>query len=56
LERERAIYEELKRQLILGFAEYLSKSRNRPPEIVTEFVPNGSLADRLPYASEERGE
>jgi serine/threonine protein kinase len=56
LERERAIYEELKHPLILGFAEYLPKSRSRPPEIVTEFVPNGSLADHLPYASEERGE
>jgi TPR repeat protein len=56
LERERAIYEELKHPLILGFAEYLPKSRSRLPEIVTEFVPNGSLADHLPYASEERAE
>jgi TPR repeat protein len=53
-EREREIHEQLNHPLIVGFAKYLPKTRHRPPRIVSEFVPNGSLADHLPSA--ERSE
>jgi [calcium/calmodulin-dependent protein kinase] kinase len=40
----------LNHPLIVDFEKYFPRTRDRPPEIVSEFVPNGSLADHLPYA------
>jgi serine/threonine protein kinase len=54
LERERATYERLNHPLIVGFEKYLPKTGERPPEIVIEFVPNGSLADHLLYAKKSK--
>jgi serine/threonine protein kinase len=50
-EREKSIHEGLNHPLIVGFDTFLVPTANRRAEIVTEFVPNGSLADHLPSAN-----
>jgi serine/threonine protein kinase len=57
LEREKAIHERLSHPLIVGFEEYRPATWNRSAEIVSEFVPNGSLANHLGPAapSEQNG-
>jgi hypothetical protein len=47
-EREKSIHERLNHPLIVGFEQYFARTKKRPPAIVTEFVPNGSLAHHLP--------
>jgi serine/threonine-protein kinase len=49
-QREKSIHERLSHPLIVGFEGYLPPMPNRRAQIVTEFVPNGSLADHLPSA------
>jgi serine/threonine protein kinase len=46
LERELRIHKWLNHPLIVGFEKYLPRTRDLPMEIVSEFVPNGSLAMR----------
>jgi TPR repeat protein len=48
LERERAIHEKLNHPLIVGFEKYIPATKQRSAAILTEFVPNGTLEDRLP--------
>jgi serine/threonine protein kinase len=49
-EREKAILGRLNHPLIVGFKKYTPPTEKRRASIVTEFVPNGSLADHLPSA------
>jgi serine/threonine protein kinase len=53
LEREYRIHERLNHPLIVDFDKYLPRTRDQRLEIVSEFVPDGSLADHLPYAKNQ---
>jgi serine/threonine protein kinase len=46
-ERENVIHGGLNHPLIVGFEKYIRPTDKRRASIVTEFVPNGSLADHL---------
>jgi hypothetical protein len=46
-EREKSIHQRLNHPLIVGFEKYFPQTADQPARIVTEFVPNGSLADQI---------
>jgi hypothetical protein len=48
LERERSIHAKLNHPLIVKFEKYIPATQRQPEAILSEFVPNGSLADHLP--------
>jgi hypothetical protein len=48
-ERESEIHTKLSHPLIVGFEGFIPASQTNSGAIVTEFVPNGSLADHLPF-------
>jgi serine/threonine protein kinase len=54
LERERSIHEKLNHPLIVGFEKYIPSTAIKPAQIVTELVPNGSLADHLPSTNSSK--
>jgi serine/threonine protein kinase len=48
LEQERLIHAKLKDPMIVGFEKYIPATESQAEAILSEFVPNGSLADYLP--------
>jgi serine/threonine protein kinase len=44
-EREKSIHERLNHPLIVGFEKYRPPADRRPAQIITDFVPNGSLTE-----------
>jgi serine/threonine protein kinase len=48
LKWESSILSRLNHPLIVGFEGHIPATTNRPEMLVTEFIPNGSLADHLP--------
>jgi TPR repeat protein len=48
-ERESSIHKQLNHPLIVGFEGYIQASEIQHSAIVMEFVPNGTLADHLPW-------
>jgi TPR repeat protein/tRNA A-37 threonylcarbamoyl transferase component Bud32 len=55
LERENSIHSRLNHPLIVGFESYIPATSNREAQIITEFVPNGSLADHLESSENRSG-
>jgi serine/threonine protein kinase len=53
IQREHKIHCILNHPLVIGFREFHAATRSSPPEIVTEFAGNGSLAGHLPVALRE---
>jgi LIM domain kinase 1 len=54
-EREYSIHKQLNHPLIVGFDSYIEAGKSEHPMIVEEFVPNGSLADHLPWNHDSEG-
>jgi serine/threonine protein kinase len=55
LERECSIHKQLNHPLIVGFESYIEAGKGEHPKIVEEFVPNGSLAEHLPWSINSEG-
>jgi serine/threonine protein kinase len=53
-EWESEIHARVSHPLIVGFEGYIPAGSNEHPAIVTEFVPNGSLADHLPFSGNSK--
>jgi TPR repeat protein len=54
-EREYSIHKQLNHPLIVGFESYIEAGKSEHPMIVEEFVPNGSLAEHLPWSVHSEG-
>jgi TPR repeat protein len=54
-ERDGSIHAQLNHPLIVGFEGYIPGTETEQVAIVTEFVPNGSLADHLPWVEHSAG-